>query len=174
MHGDRKSRVQFFLFFDLYLIFVVEIIAFSLCAPRLFDLERGFPAPEKLLEKVLERFVDMLKPVAEFLIDGLFEFGNDVLERRGGGFKIDQFFRQEFIALFRLVEFFNDRVAIPYAGFLDLDLQTLDGTAAFLLFTSLFRQSTLRDFRLIPTLNCSANESDPLTHFFIESLTRPG
>src|SRR3989338_9953433 len=101
-------------------------------------------------------------------IDGFFQFNDDVFKRGGGFFEVREFLGEEFVTLFRLLEFPDDLVAAPDARLLYLYIETLDIAPPFFLHTTLFRKCARRDLRLLPRMNCRTNKRYSLTHLFLE------
>src|SRR3989344_5608214 len=107
-------------------------------------------------------------------IDGLFQFNDDVLQGCGGLLKVRELLSEKLVTLFRLLEFSDDLVAAPDAGFLYLYLETLDIAPTLFLHAAFFRKCARRYLCPLPRVNGRANKGDPLTHLFLESASRFG
>jgi len=103
--------------------------------------ELGFPTAKKFCEEIVERLIISLRP-SVIDVDRLLQFRNDLFERLLGFSRSISSRPEEFVALFRLCEFTDHRIAVAQARVLYLDFESLDLAATFLLSIAIFRQCT--------------------------------
>src|SRR3989344_2170085 len=131
----REPCIQFLFLGNIhFVIFLANLVAFvAFRAAGLLDFELGVTAAKELREEALQRDVDVLDALCEPRVYRLFQFGDYVFEFLRGSLKVGKFAREEFLALFGLIEFADNGVAAANPRLLYLYFETLYLAVALLL-----------------------------------------